>query len=164
MIRRLFYKRKPKVQVLVICTANICRSPVAEALLRDALKKSKMGRQVRVCSAGTRVSTQGLRPDPRMLNLCKRNGIATRGIRSVQVSEKAVFSADFVWVVDHANLEALGEMFPGSLGSIELFDTQGHEISDPFYGSRKDIQDSFQKIWKVSQARTEQLIDYCRTV
>ena len=45
---------RPQLRVLFVCTANVCRSPLAEALLRHRLRSMGLGRRIAVASAGTR--------------------------------------------------------------------------------------------------------------
>ncbi|RMG36458.1 MAG: low molecular weight phosphotyrosine protein phosphatase, partial [Gammaproteobacteria bacterium] len=60
------FRKKLDLSVLLVCTANICRSPMAEALLRDHLKAKGLDRRVKVASAGIRAMA-GMPPDPRAL-------------------------------------------------------------------------------------------------
>ena len=59
--------RRPELQILVVCKANVCRSPAAEALLRYHLRQCGLQRRVVVRSAGTTVGVSGVPPDPRMV-------------------------------------------------------------------------------------------------
>ena len=54
-----------KIRVLLVCTENICRSPMAEGLLRHYLQESEMRNRVEVSSVGTKASLPGCRPDQR---------------------------------------------------------------------------------------------------
>ncbi len=56
---------RPACAVLFVCTANICRSPMAQVLLAQRVGELGVGRRVRVDSAGIRVGMPGQRPDPR---------------------------------------------------------------------------------------------------
>jgi len=64
-----------RVRVLFICLGNICRSPVAEGVLRTRLRAMGLDHLVEVSSAGLGGWHAGERPDGRSLEVAKRNGV-----------------------------------------------------------------------------------------
>ena len=66
MIKRWFRRREaPRLQVLMVCMGNICRSPMAEGVMRAKLERAGLAGQVAVDSAGTHGFALGTLPDPR---------------------------------------------------------------------------------------------------
>lgn len=127
-------------RVLVVCTENTCRSPVAEALLRARLRELGLGRRVRVASAGTQVSRPGRRPDSRALRLLDENGVGSRGLRARQVGPRDIARSDEVLAMDAGHLEALGALCPADQAlKLSLLRSacglQPMDIPDPYYGS-----------------------------
>lgn len=98
---------RPDSRVLFVCTANVCRSPLAEALLRHRLHERGMQRRVAVASAGTRVGQPGRRPDPRVAQLCAQAGVSLRGLRARPVSQRALARSDILLLMEPQHLDDL---------------------------------------------------------
>jgi protein-tyrosine phosphatase len=126
---------------MVVCTANICRSPMAEGLLREELRLRKLDRKVRVVSAGTHVSHPGHTADVRAQRVCARQGIDLRKCRSRQVTGDDFKKIDYILAMDRRNYHWLKKASPIShRGRISLLGSwvEGEsieDIPDPFYGS-----------------------------
>src|SRR5699024_2205170 len=61
-------------RITVVCTGNICRSPMAEFVLRERFEAAGLGDRVSVDSAGTTAWEEGNPPDPRTLDVLARHG------------------------------------------------------------------------------------------
>ena len=142
----------PDTAVLMVCTANICRSPMAEGLLRHHLDLAGLSGGVSVGSAGTHTSRPGARPDQRALRIASDAGVNLRGIRARRVTEKDLINCDLVFAMDRSHIRHLGSMCPpGNEHKISLLlndaDGQGlEEVPDPYYGSYEDFISVFQII------------------
>jgi protein-tyrosine phosphatase len=130
----------PKLRVLVVCTANVCRSPAAEALLRQHLRALGAHRRIAVASAGTDVGAPGRTPDPRVIAIAAEKGVSLRGIRATPLSEETLNGVNLVYVMEGAHLDAIRERFPGCDSKIMRFDPSGVDIPDPYYGSKDDVR------------------------
>ncbi|CAG2141874.1 low molecular weight protein-tyrosine-phosphatase [Cupriavidus numazuensis] len=97
--------------ILVICTGNICRSPMAAGLLQRALP-------------GYAVSSAGLAPpvgapaDPRAALLLAREGCDLAGHRARAVDNSLVNAADLVLVMDYDQRTEMARQFPHARGKI----------------------------------------------
>jgi protein-tyrosine phosphatase len=120
------------MRILLVCLGNICRSPVAEAALRQALDAA--GRHdVEVDSAGTDVWYPGEAPDARMTAAARELGLDVRGAAR-QVTAEDFATADLLLAMDRRNLAALERLAPDAAarGRVRLFGAA--EVPDPFVG------------------------------
>lgn len=140
----MFFFSKPALRVLFICTANVCRSPLAEGLLRQALRERGLRRQIEVKSAGTQVASPGRRPDPRIKKLAQLNAVSLSGIKAKQVGTPMLVNADYILVMDYGHLRELAALSPNQqlpeavalLGKYLMTTSDGpEEIRDPYFGS-----------------------------
>lgn len=143
MINQWFSRRPPaRLQVLMVCMGNICRSPMAEGVLRHKLAQAGLGDQVTVDSAGTHGFHRGAAADPRAVAQAALRGYRIAGIKSRPV-EAADFSRfDLLLAMDQANLATLRDRCPAAeqhrLQLLLPYATPpGHtvEVPDPYYGS-----------------------------
>ena len=119
------------MRVLFVCLGNICRSPLAEAVL--AAKRPDWT----VDSAGTGAWHVGNPPDPRTLVELARHGLSTRH-RARQVQAQDSHRFDRILAMDRANLVALREILdpdgPAVVGLLGDHDPQGvAEVPDPYH-------------------------------
>jgi protein-tyrosine phosphatase len=131
---------RPSVSILMVCTANICRSPMAAALLRKELKLRGMSRKVSVESAGT-AALLGYRTDGRAQQVCGREGINLRKSRARQVIGDDFLRFDYILAMDQRNHQWLLDSCPHShrgriscLGSWAVGGPIG-DIPDPYFSS-----------------------------
>lgn len=141
-----------KFEILFICTENICRSPMAEGLLRHHLGLARQGQKYYVRSAGTRTSSPGTRPDPRARKVAAEAGVNLGGIRASRVTTKILQRSDLVIAMDRSNLEDLQKVCPPdhqyklSLLLSYLPEQVSADVPDPYYGSAEGFRDVFQQI------------------
>lgn len=143
---------KPEVRVLVVCTANICRSPAAEGLLKAQLKRLGLGRKVLVSSAGIAAEGAPRSPDPRILALAREVGASLRGVRSSPLEDQLVEDATWIWGMDAGHIDELQKRYPDTK-NIGLFDPAGEQVLDPYFGSKADVRLAFEKIAEIAEAR-----------
>ena len=98
--------------VLLVCRANICRSPMAESILHHKLDIAGMGRRVRVDSAGTHVQAGGQPPDQRVLTALAENSIPVKRSRSRSIRKADFERHRFILAMDEENLEHLEKICP----------------------------------------------------
>ena len=132
---------RPSTAILTVCTANLCRSPMAEGLLREELNLRAIHRKVHVMSAGTHVTRPGRTPDARAQRVCSREGIDIHKFRSRQVTGEDFKRFNYILAMDQQNYQWLCESSPIAYrGRISLLGSwaAGEEIGgipDPYYGS-----------------------------
>ena len=153
---------KRKLRILLVCTENICRSPMAEGLLRHYLAQMDLAKQVQVASAGTQASQPGVRPDPRAQKIAARAGIDLSRGRARRFVEKDFERSDMIVVMDTANLEYLqGICPPADRPKLRLLlsytgDTGAVDVPDPYYGST----DGFETVFEIIDAAIYEMVPH----
>src|SRR5690554_3034041 len=120
-------------RILVVCTGNICRSPVAEAMLRQALP----GRQLSSAGLGALVG-HGVEPTAR--SLAEADGLDVASHQARQLTSEMLQQADLVLVMSHGQRRAVGDIAPEALGKTMLIGRwlpDEPEIPDPYRKSRE---------------------------
>ncbi len=142
MIKHWFRRAdSARLRVLMVCTANICRSPMAEAVLRSKLQRGGLAAEVAVDSAGTHGFRKGTRPDPRAVARAALRGYVLGGIKSRPLEPEDFSRFDLLLAMDRGNLAALQEQCPPAehqrlqlLLPFAAGATQD-EVPDPYFGS-----------------------------
>lgn len=127
--------------ILVLCTGNICRSPLGEILLRERL--ADRGGVV-VQSAGTSALV-GEGADPLAVEVARENGMDLSGHRAQQATTPLLQAADLVLVMERVHADWVHSRLPSLRGRVHLLGRwREKEIADP-YGRPKD---AFETAWR----------------
>lgn len=124
--------------ILFVCLGNICRSPLAEAALREEARRLRL--DLIVDSAGTGNWHEGEPPDPRAIAVAAKNGVDVRGLRARQVTRADFTRFDRIVALDHDNLKDLRRLAPANATaqlSLLLDHVPGREgqgVTDPWFG------------------------------
>ena len=134
---------KPQCSVLMVCLGNICRSPTAEAVLRQQLQLNQL--KVKVDSAGIIGHHKGNRPDPRAVIVGEQRGYSFSGIRSRPVTEQDFEKFDLILAMDNDNLlELQAKCPPDYQPKLQLLLSYGDcdetEVPDPYYGGSRGFE------------------------
>jgi protein-tyrosine phosphatase len=132
---------EPELRILVVCMGNICRSPIAEGVLRAKLAAAGLQQRVHIDSAGTHGYHSNEPPDPRAIRRAALRGYAIGGLRARPVAPADFDHFDWMLAMDDSNLAWLKQRQPdGSavrLGRL-LDHARQHpgvrEVPDPYYG------------------------------
>ncbi len=136
--------------VLFVCLGNICRSPLAEAALRQECAGS--GLTVIIDSAGTGDWHAGQPPDERAQAVAARNGVDIGHLRARQVTPSDFHDFDHVIALDNQNLRDLAALRPASADArlSLLFDhvpgRAGEDVADPYYGQDEDFDQTWAEV------------------
>ena len=124
--------------ILFVCTGNVCRSPMAEGLFRQAIK----GRgNYQVLSAGLG-AMDGQPPSPYAVQAVKELGIDISGQRSRMLTADLVQRADYIFGMTHSHIDTVTLLYPQAAEKVfllrefdETLDVFEKDISDPIGGS-----------------------------
>ena len=121
------------LRVLIVCLGNICRSPTAEAVLRENLRKAGLAGQVELDSAGTGGWHTGAPPDARSQRHAKLRGYDLSKLRARRIADADFDRFDLVLAMDDDNLAELERLKPaGARAEVRLFG--GEAVPDPYHG------------------------------
>ena len=121
-------------RVLAVCLGNICRSPMAEGLLRHHVQTK--GLRIKVDSAGTNGYHNGEAPDSRAQAEMRRHGIEIAAQESRQIKKKDFEKYDLILVMDSSNFHdvtALAGDREEWRSKVKMFLAEGN-VPDPYYG------------------------------
>lgn len=133
--------------ILVVCMGNICRSSIAEGLLRHHAERTQL--PLRVDSAGTHGYHVGEPPDPRARQVCRDRGLPIDELRARKVQAGDIQRFDLVLAADRVNLRALKALFGTDERVHLLLEYAGSagplEVPDPYY----DDIDAFERVFEL---------------
>jgi protein-tyrosine phosphatase len=135
------------MRILFVCMGNICRSPTAEAVFREHVRRHAPELQVEIDSAGTHDYHVGEAPDPRAIKAAARRGLDLSGLRARQVEDADFERFDLILAMDRLNHVTLLERSPPEHHPrIRLLlefaaDPQGLDVPDPYYGGAKGFDE-----------------------
>ncbi|MFZ1584426.1 MAG: low molecular weight protein-tyrosine-phosphatase, partial [Saprospiraceae bacterium] len=89
------------MKILLVCLGNICRSPMAEGILRDKIEKA--GLDIQVDSAGTANYHVGEPPHKYTIKVAAENGLDIRDLKARQFQTKDFDDFDIIYVMDSSN-------------------------------------------------------------
>ena len=129
-------------QILFVCTANVCRSPMAMGLLRERLRQDGLDSQVTVSSAGVYGMDGSPASQPGVEVLAER-GIDISDHRAHTVAEREIAAADLVLVMEEAHRRTLFYNYPHLLGKIFLLSEMAGaygDIKDPYRKPKEEYE------------------------
>ena len=152
------------MKLLMVCIGNICRSPLAEGIMKEKLKKA--GLNFFVDSAGMINYHAGQCPDFRSIEIAKQYGIDISGQTARQFTKYDFEKFDLIFAMDNSVYEELL-----SIAASEKQKTKIHrfldfanwkilsEVPDPYYGSKKDFEDTYHLINVASEKIIEKFLN-----
>ena len=139
------------IRVLFVCHANLCRSPMAEAILADLIHRSGLETSIEVESAGTSPHHEGQDYHPETVRVCADHGISASGTsRPLEYADLQKF--DFIIAMDEANFSDILSLdqsgkHRSKIHKLADFMTtdlkDGHSIPDPVNGGPEAFDHTF---------------------
>jgi len=116
-------------KILIVCIGNICRSPTAESLLREALGQS----DIQVSSAGLgALQDHPIEPTARIV--LEEHGHLPKEHKANQLIAAAIKESDLILVMEHRHIDGVLSITPEARGKVFLLGKwqENREISDPY--------------------------------
>lgn len=149
------------VSVLFVCTGNICRSPMAQGVFEDLLRRESLDGKLEVDSAGTTAYHLGEPPDPRARRSAARRGISLDSQRARRVTPEDCERFDYILVMDEDNYRLVSSLCQDR-AKVKLFmdfasDAPTNEIPDPYYAGEEGFELALDMIEAASQGLLEDI-------
>jgi protein-tyrosine phosphatase len=147
MIDRAMIRRVAARHVLLVCSGNTCRSPMAEHLMRALWAEALAIGPERLLEYGGVVESAGTTAMARAhaseegIELLGRRGIDLTRHRARRLDAEMVRAADHVFVMTADHARAAAALTPAAADRIELLDPHGRDIADPIGGSLEVYRD-----------------------
>ncbi len=146
----------------MVCLGNICRSPMAEGILRH--KANQAGLTVEIDSCGTSNYHKGSGPDRRAIKCLKSKGIDISLLKARQFETEDFNSFDYIFAMDPQNLSNLKSLASGidDVNKVSLFlelthPKQNAPVPDPYWGGDKGFEHVFQLLDEACDKLIEKL-------
>ena len=147
-------------RVLFVCTGNICRSPLAEAVFKDLLERRGLDRRYEVDSAGTHGWHEGEPADPRTIKVGARHGLRVDSVaRGLSAADFERF--DVLVAMDRGHLREMRARCPKALhGKLVLMpdydpERARRDVPDPYYGG----ENGFEEVYRILDRCCRGLLD-----
>lgn len=133
------------MNVLFVCLGNICRSPMAEGIMKKLYEQMLINGTID--SAGTADWNAGRSADWRAISIARENGIDISSHRARQVNVEDFQHFEIIFAMDRDNATALRKIAPRSLASkIRLLRADGDDVPDPYHGNETLFRSTFRLI------------------
>ncbi|MDO4270797.1 MAG: low molecular weight protein-tyrosine-phosphatase [Eubacteriales bacterium] len=134
-------------KILFICHGNICRSPMAEYIMKDLVRKAGLENQFQIASAATSREELGNPVYPPTQRKLAEHGIGCSGHVARQLQNNDYEEYDLLIGMDRANLWDMYRICGGDFADkmhllLDYTDRPGQEVADPWY------TDDFEAAWK----------------
>lgn len=133
----------------MVCLGNICRSPLAEGILKAKIDTDK----VQVDSAGTGGWHIGELPDSRSIDIAKKHGLDITDQRGKKFSAYDFETYDYIFVMDNSNYHDVIRMAKNDsekqkvrLILDEIFPGENVDVPDPYYGGDHGFENVYQML------------------
>ena len=143
------------LKIVMVCLGNICRSPLAEGILKAKLPKDYV-----VDSAGTGAWHTGQQPDKRSIATAKNRGLDITNQRARQFKKRDFDTFDHIFVMDNSNYKDVLALAPNEEAKSkvklilnEIFPNENVDVPDPYCGG----QDGFENVFDMLDQACEEI-------
>ena len=142
----------------MVCLGNICRSPLAEGILKSKISSVNFF----VDSAGTAAFHVGNLPDTRSIQIAKTNGIDITNQRARAFSQKDFEDFDYIYAMDRSNYDDIillarnqSDISKVKMILNELQPGENLEVPDPYYGGSQ----GFENVYQLLDASCDRIVE-----
>jgi protein-tyrosine phosphatase len=147
-----------KLSVLFVCLGNICRSPLAEAILRE--KGRSKGVDLIVDSAGTGDWHVGEAPCDNSVRVAEKHGLDIRAFRARQVGREDAERFDVIVGLDANNVADLQRLGMANVYKLGDFGSGGEDVPDPYFFPGYD---GFENVFAMIEACCDTLLEHLQS-
>lgn len=145
------------LKIVMVCLGNICRSPLAEGILKAKLPKDYV-----VDSAGTGAWHTGQQPDKRSIATAKNRGLDITNQRARQFKVSDFDTFDYIYVMDNSNYKDVLYLAPTEESKVklilnEIFPNENVDVPDPYYGGDDGFENVFDMLDQACEAIARKL-------
>jgi protein-tyrosine phosphatase len=156
-------KRLSSLMIVIVCTGNTCRSPMAEAMCRKMIA-DRLGCEpaelddhgVMVMSAGLS-AMMGARPSPEGVTVLEKMGLSLSDHESQPLTAQLVRHADMIWTMTRSHRLAIASQWPEALGRTFVLSEDQTDIADPIGGPLEFYERCAQQIKAELEKRVKKL-------
>ena len=134
------------IKILFVCHGNICRSPMAEFVMKDLVRKAGAQEKFNIASAATSAEETGNSVYPPARRKLLEHGIDPAGKRAVQLTRADYFQYDYLIGMETGNVRAMQRIFggdpEGKIYRLLDFTEEPGNIADPWYSG------DFESTWR----------------
>ena len=131
------------IKIMFFCHGNICRSPMAEFIMKDLVRKEHLDGCITIASSATSTEEIGNPVYPPARAELKRHGLSCEGKFAVQVRKSDYDNYDLFVVMDSNYVRNIGRIFgsdpKGKVHKLLSFAGRNDDVSDPWYTDRFDV-------------------------
>ncbi|ALJ06600.1 protein tyrosine phosphatase [Pseudalgibacter alginicilyticus] len=145
----------------MVCLGNICRSPLAEGILKSKLPKDKFI----IDSAGTANYHTGNPPDERSIEVAKKHGLNISNLKGRQFNVSDFEKFDLIYVMDTSNYNNVIKLAKNNddIAKVkfilnEIYPNQNYDVPDPYYGGNKGFENVYRMLDEACEIISKKLI------
>jgi protein-tyrosine phosphatase len=150
------------IKILFVCLGNICRSPLAEAILNHKVKEKGLAGKIKCDSCGTSDYHIGEFPDERSVQCAKSRGILISH-RGRQINKFDLKDFDYLIVMDQSTMRTVQKLLDKySISHHHLYlmrefhpGTEQLDVPDPYYGE----EDGFEEVYKILEESLDNFLN-----
>ncbi|MBJ10134.1 MAG: protein-tyrosine-phosphatase [Flavobacteriales bacterium] len=141
------------MKILMVCLGNICRSPMAEGIMRKL-----GGKKVEVDSAGTADYHIGFQPDKRMIATAIEHGVDISNLRARQFQSDDFDSFDLIFAMDSSNYQNIISLAKDDNDKQKVkMILDNSNVPDPYYGGDEGFEHVYQLLHEACQKFLEDI-------
>jgi protein-tyrosine phosphatase len=147
------------IKVLFVCHGNICRSPMAEFVFKDLVKKKGIDDRFMIASAATSTEEIGNPVHPGTRKILSTYGISTEGKRAIQIKKADYQEYDYIIAMDQRNIINMGRIIGqdpmNKVRRLLDFTSMSGDIADPWYTG--DFDQTYQDVYRGCEALLKEI-------
>ncbi len=149
-----------KYKILFVCHGNICRSPMAEFVMKQLVEQQGLSHQFEIASAATSTEEIGNPVYPPARRKLLEHGIGCAGKTASQITRADYNHYDYIIAMDHNNLRnlrrLLGEDSDSKISLLMDYTERPGDVADPWYTG--DFEATWRDVWEGCQALLKNIL------